>query len=260
MYKSKKSIRLGEEKYNNQGCLMKIVEYNNSNDITIEFQDKYKARTHTNYNNFSLAKPKNPYYPSVCGVGAIGVKYPVSVNGKITKEYNAWSNILQRCFNEEFVKAHPTYKDATCCKEWLLYENFYEWLHSQPNFDKWYVGKKWAVDKDIIVKGNKLYSPETCCLVPMNVNCLFLKSNVIRGDLPIGVVKHDNWFLAECTSQITNKLESLGLYSTATEAFKAYKNKKEEIIKEVAEVEYSKGNISKQCYKAMLDYEVEIDD
>lgn len=39
--------RLGQEKLNNQGSLMKIVEYNNSSDIVVEFQDDYKARVST---------------------------------------------------------------------------------------------------------------------------------------------------------------------------------------------------------------------
>jgi hypothetical protein len=52
-------VRIGEEAYNNDGCLMKIVEYNNTNDIIVEFQDEYKLRVHTGYNNFLKGKVKN---------------------------------------------------------------------------------------------------------------------------------------------------------------------------------------------------------
>ena len=62
---------LQEEKYNNQGCLMKIVEYNKLNDIVVEFQDEYKTRVQTIYANFKSGSIKNPYYPSVYGVGII---------------------------------------------------------------------------------------------------------------------------------------------------------------------------------------------
>lgn len=44
--------RLNENKYNNQGCLMKIIEYNNYHDIIVEFQDKYKAKVNTTYDCF----------------------------------------------------------------------------------------------------------------------------------------------------------------------------------------------------------------
>lgn len=255
-----KSERIGEEKYNKQGDLMKIIVYNNASDIVIEFQDKYKGVIHTNYQSFSLGKPINPYRPSVFGHGIVGNKYAIRIDGKISKEYNTWSNVLQRCFNKKCKEKHPSYESAACCNEWLFYENFYEWLHSQENFDKWYVEDGSAIDKDILFKGNKFYSPETCCLVTQNVNSLFVKCDVSRGELPIGVVKHGSGYRATCMNPFINKNESLGTYKTAEEAFLKYKIRKEELIKQVAEIEYHNGNITKQCYDAMMNYEVEIDD
>ena len=252
---------LQEEKYNNQGCLMKIVEYNKSNDIVVEFQDKHKTRVRTIYANFKSGSIKNPYYPSVYGVGIIGTKYPRSTNCRNIKEYESWRQILRRCFDNELKDRQPTYNNVTCCKEWLNYENFYEWLHSQSNFDKWYEGKRWAVDKDIFVKRNKIYSPENCCLVPQNVNCLFLKREAERGRYPIGVsYKENEGFVAACNNPLINRREELGCYSTSEKAFVAYKNHKEDIIKQVAKIEYGKGNITKECYEMMLNYVVEIDD
>lgn len=257
---SNNNIRLGEEKTNNQGCLMKIIKYNNSMDIIIEFQDRYKAKIKTQYSHFLSGEIKNPYYKSVFGIGMVGNKYPKSINGKITKEYNTWSGMLRRCFDSKCKKEHPTYQNAICCDEWLLFENFYEWLHKQKNFDKWVSLDKSAIDKDILVKGNKIYSPETCCLVPMIINNLFIKSDASRNDLPIGVSKRNNGFLARCNNPITNKRVCLGTYLTIEEAFLSYKQYKENLIKQVAKEEYDKGNIIKQCYNAMLNYTVEITD
>jgi len=252
--------RLGAESINNQGCLMKIIEYNNSMDIIVEFQDKYKAKIKSQYSHFASGEIKNPYYKSVFGIGMIGNKYPKSINNKITKEYNTWSGMLRRCLDAKHKENHPTYKDAICCDEWLLYENFYEWLHGQENFDKWILLDKSAIDKDILIKGNKIYSPNTCCLVPLVVNNLFIKSDASRGDLPIGVIKKKNSFLARCCNPITNERDCLGTYSTSTDAFLAYKKRKEDLIKQVAQIEYFNGNITEQCYNAMIDYKVEITD
>lgn len=257
---NKRFERLGEEKYNNQGYLMKIVEYINSSNIIVEFQDDYRARINSAYKEFSIGNIRNPYHPSVCGVGMIGVRYPSKINNKTTKEYKIWNSMLERCFITKHKEKHPTYKDASCCKEWLLYDNFYEWLHSQENFDKWYNGERWAIDKDILFKDNKIYSPETCCLVPMNVNNLFTKCDAARGDLPIGVCRRKYGFEACCKNPFTNKIEYLGLYSTSDIAFNTYKIYKENIIKQVAKIEYDKGNITKQCYEAMMNYKVEITD
>lgn len=256
----KSEYHLYEENYNNQGSLMKIVEYNNTTDIVVEFQDKYKTKVNSQYCNFVSGSIKNPYHPSVYGVGITGNKYPRSKNCRNIKEFETWNNIILRCYSQIFKENQPAYKDVSCCEEWLNYENFYEWLHIQPNFDKWYSGKRWAVDKDIINKGNKVYSPENCCLIPQSVNCLFLKRKANRGDLPIGVRKIGKSFEASCSDPFVNKTIKIGRYKTIEEAFQAYKNYKENLIKKIAKIEYNSGNITERCYNAMMNYEVEITD
>lgn len=256
-----KERRLGKEQYNNQGCLMRIVVYNHCRDIIVEFQDSYKGRVHTNYNYFLSGKVRNPYFPDVLGVGITGNKYKVKVGGKLIKEYIAWKSMLKRCFDFKYKNNKHTYQHVFCCEDWILFENFYNWLHLQPNFDKWLSGELWAVEKDILLKGNKAYSPDTCCLVPMNVNSLFLKGDAMRGNLPIGVTKTKYGYQAKCRNPfIKGKVESLGTYNTPEQAFLAYKKAKESYIKQVAEIEYSNDNITKQCYEAMINYEVEIND
>jgi hypothetical protein len=258
---SKKIERLNEININKQNCTMKIIQYNSKRDRLVEFQDEYKGVVHTNYYNFKVGQVKNPYYPSVCnGMGIVGNKYPICVNKKNIKEYQAWSDMLKRVFKSKY----PTYKDVICCKEWLLYENFYEWIHSQENFDKWYNGSNWALDKDILIKGNKVYSPETCCLVPHEINTLFVKSEKTRGDYPIGVSKRDDrsGYSARIIYGRKDKKEKFSSYQypTIEEAFCAYKESKEKYIKEVAKESYEKGDITKQCYDAMINYQIEITD
>lgn len=260
MIDGNKESKIGLIATNNQGCLMKIVEYNNFHDITIEFQDVYKAKIHTNCTHFFKGDIRNPYFASVLGVGMIGNKYPAKVNGKDLKEYKAWHRMLERCYDKSIKRKRASYKNVTCCDDWLLYENFYEWLHEQENFDRWYNGRLWAIDKDILIKGNKIYSPETCCLVPLNVNNLFVKAGSNRGSTPIGVHKQKGIYLALCNNPLTKKQEYLGAYSTPEDAFLAYKTYKEDLIKQIAELEYSQGNITKQCYEAMMSYEVKITD
>ncbi len=256
--------RLGEERQNSQYCSMKIIKYNSYNDVVVQFQDKYRAIVHTTYKHFSKGAVKNPYAPSVYEVGMIGNKYITSIDRKHIREYLCWSGVLERCYSDLYKNKHHTYNDVICCDEWLLYENFYEWLHSQENFDKWLNGDRWAIDKDILFKRNKMYSPETCCLVPQNVNGIFVKCNTERRVLPIGVSYHKatQKYRAEISKYNNGKYvsEHIGLYNTIEEAFQAYKKVKEFYIKQVAREEYVKGNITKICYDAMMNYEVEIDD
>lgn len=258
--KNKDTNRLGEIRQMNCGDYAKIVEYNKYKDIVVEFQDNYKVRVHTTYYNFLRGQVKNPYCPTVYGVGIIGGKYKVSTNRIETKEYIAWYNMLKRCFDKNYKEKHQTYLNVDCCEEWLHFENFYEWLHNQDNFDRWLNNKGWNLDKDIIVKHNKIYYPDACCLVPNSINKLFTRSDAARGELPIGISKVGNMFQASCLNQLIGKKEYLGIYQTAEEAFMVYKKYKENLIKQIAKLEYSNGNIVKKCYNAMMQYTVSIDD
>lgn len=251
---NKRDERLGEKKTNYQGCLMRIVRYNNANDVTVEFKDEHNAKVNTQYKHFVCGKVKNPYHPSVYGVGIVGDKYRTHTNNMGTKEYQLWCSMLERCFSEDCKKKYPSYKNVSCCNEWLYYPNFYEWIHAQENFDKWINGNLWAIDKDILFKGNQIYSPSTCCLVPHNVNTLFVKHISRRGDLPIGVSRRRNGYAAESSRGY------FGEYNTIDDAFKTYKIHKEGLIKQVAINEFATGNITKRCYDAMMNYQVEITD
>ena len=175
--------RIGEIRINKQGYVMKVINYINDKNVIIEFQDKYHEQLKTTWNNFNKGQIKNHYAPSVYNIGIIGSKYPTKINGIKTPEYIAWHSMLTRCYTKSYVDGENNYKkyeNVVICDEWLLYENYYEWLHSQENFDQWYNGTHWHVDKDILIKGNKVYSPETCCLVPDYVNTLFLKTEKTR--------------------------------------------------------------------------------
>jgi hypothetical protein len=253
--------RLGAEKVNSQGYLMKLIEWHNSENIVVEFQDKYKCKVQSSWSQFQSALIHNPYHPNKFG-GILGDKYSTVHNGKTDKEYHAWKGILERCYDDVTKEKNPTYRDAICCEEWLYYPNFYEWMHKQENFEVWKHLSRSAIDKDILIKGNKVYSPNTCCLVSERVNKLFPNAHNIRGNLPIGVTCKKSQSIKPYTAYMyrNNKHYFLGNYKTSEEAFQVYKQHKEAYIKQVAQEEYSKGTISKKCYKAMMRWEVEITD
>ena len=169
--------------------------------------------------------------------------------------------MITRCYDKKWKQNYPVYEDCECCEEWLCYENFYKWLHSQENFKVWKNLNRSALDKDIIVKHNKIYSPNTCLLVPCNINALFTRNEKNRGKYPIGVVLHEETGLyrAGCSDGY-KRTEHLGLYNTPEKAFLAYKKYKESTIKELAKEAYDNQEITLRCYNAMMKYEVEITD
>lgn len=257
--KLRKVHRIGESNTNYQGCTMYITEYRSSNDISVKFVDKFGATVHSDYKGFKSGSVKNPYYPDVYGVGCVGLKYKSVGN---LKAYKVWHGIMQRCYDLAIKQRQPTYMDCTIDKGWMVFENFYDWVKSQPNYDKWLVGNRWMVDKDILVKGNKHYGPDTCCLVPEHINTLFTKRQNDRGKYPIGVCynKRDGVYRAQCNNPFLNKRECVGRFDNPDDAFLAYKSYKEQIIKKIAEIEYASGNISEACYDAMINYVVEHSD
>ena len=191
-------------------------------------------------------------------------EYPCTANGKAVVEYEKWNSMFKRCYAESTHKIRPSYIGCSVCDEWKYYKNFYEWMHSQDNFEILeIIGEKYHLDKDILVINNKIYSPDTCELVPHIVNTLFISCNSHRGKYPIGVyyATDRHKFKAQCQDVFTGKYKNLGGYGTPEDAFfLGYKPFKEDVIKRVAEDEYSKGTITKRCFNAMMNYQVSIDD
>lgn len=123
--------------------------------------------------------------------------------------------------------------------------------------------EKMCLDKDILYKGNKIYSPNTCIYVPERINTLFVKSDKNRGELYIGIyLNKDGKYVTQC--RLVNpetgksKQEYLGVYETQEKAFEVYKYYKEKNIKQVAD--YYKDKIPQRLYEALYNYEVEITD
>ena len=163
--------------------------------------------------------------------------------------------MLARCYDPKYTQKHPTYKQCEVCEEWHNFQNFAQWFENNYyEIDKQVMN----LDKDILIKENKIYSPETCVFVPQNINKLFTKRDNNRGNFPVGVSynKSSKKYKSYCNTD--KKQNFLGYYTTPEEAFQAYKQFKENYIKQVAD-EY-KDLIPEKLYNAMYEYEVEIED
>jgi len=190
----------------------------------------------------------------VYGVGINDWVGAVWVDGKLIKEYRLWQGMLERCFYEKFKQRCPAYEGVTCSKEWLSMTKFIEDVSQMRGFGL----SGWALDKDILQKGNKLYSKDNCCFVPQEVNSLLTKSDNSRGEYPVGVCFHKTRGKFMAYLNINGKMKHLGYFTTPEEAFQAYKAAKEAQIKVVAEK--WKHLLDDRVYQALLDYEVNIGD
>lgn len=232
----------------------KILKYNDKRNVEIQFVNT-RFETTVELGSIRNGEVKDRYLPSVFGVGIIGAKYPVSEGGVHTKEYELWKSVLQRCYSDTYKKKYPTYKGCEVSDNFKSYEYFYEWCHKQIGFSN----QSWQLDKDLLVKGNRVYSEDSCVFLPQEINKVLTKSDKTRGKHPIGVSWHkrDKAFIAQVgKSKVCS--EWIGSFKTEIEAFNAYKVAKESFIKEQAEK--WKSQIDERAYDALMNYEVNIDD
>lgn len=252
------SNRIGEINYNNFGSKMVIKEYRNCDDIDIYFPEYDHVVKHKGYGAFKKGSILSVYEPRHVGVGYIGEgKHKPTINGKATKVYDTWMNRLSDCYNIKNINKKPRYKDCEVCKEWHNFQVFADWW--EENFYE-IDGEQMELDKDILIKNNKIYSPNTCVIVPHRINSLFVKSNSKRGILPIGVIKHKEKYVSQIqmSNQGSHKCLHLGTFNTPHEAFLMYKINKELLIQGVAN-EY-KTKIPSKLYNALMNYKVEEND
>jgi hypothetical protein len=222
------SKRIGEENYNTFGTLMRIVEYVTTDNIIVEFQDEYKYKKRTQYCNFKSGSVKNPYDKIVFGVACLGDgKYGSWKDSRNDKgAYLAWTNMLLRCYVDLNGKASSYYNIVTVCDEWMNFQNFAQWYE-----DNYYEipNEKLHIDKDIKFKNNKVYSPDTCILIPQKINEMFRDNSRKKtdSDLPVTIRRCKNGY------KVRFRNENLGIYKTINECLDKYNKKKIDYIRKL---------------------------
>ncbi len=182
----------------------------------------------------------------VCGVGVNDLGYRVHVREWVTENggkrvlktvfrceyYAAWRSMLGRCYSEKYLDSNPSYIGTSVCSGWLYASAFKKWMEQQD----WH-GK--CLDKDIIVPGSKLYSPETCAFVLQATNNFVIARDASRGEYPIGVslFKRTGKYQAYCENPFIGEREHLGYFSTSEEAHEAWRKRKDELAQLVAATE-----------------------
>ena len=228
-----------------------VTKYVNSKAVCVKFVVTGYETT-TKASNVIAGSVKDRLLPTVHGIGITGDSQ-VRVDGKHTKEYRLWNNMLKRCYSVGCQKVRPTYIDCSVSENFRYLQYFKEWCNNQIGFNSVdEKGKPFALDKDILVKGNRVYNEDVCVFVPQEVNLLFTKRDKSRGEYPIGVSFHKSRGML--TATLNNKY--LGYFNTAEQAFQVYKTAKEAYIKEVANK--WKDKIDPRAYEALMKWNVDI--
>lgn len=172
-----------------------------------------------------------------------------------SKSYRKWTMMLGRCYNPSIYGKRKAYRDCEVAPEWHNYANFRKW------FDKNYYqidGERMCLDKDLLCKGNLVYGPDKCCILPEKINTLIAVDHSNRNFYPIGIFYDEKAEKYRYGISINGKAIKSKLYDHIRPAFNDYKAIKEAHVKEVAEAYKSK--LPANVYDALMRWTVEIDD
>ena len=234
--------RTGERRLMNCGLWAEIIEYKNSRNVTVKLEDG--TIKNTTYQAFKNGGIKSRFVPTVYGVGIIGEEQIIESKGCHCKAYKVWQSMLQRCYDTKYQEKKPTYKGCSVCDEWLYFPNFKKWFN-----ENYYTieGEEIHLDKDILVKGNKVYSPDTCVFVPRRINVLF-RDYAKESKLPKGVSLDYGKYKAYIN--IDGKKKNLGRFNTPEEAKNIYEEARLKEIKRLAEC--YKDKIPEKLYNKLI--------
>lgn len=194
---------------------------------------------------------KNPNHLSVYDVACIGVgEHGTLINGKLSKAYDVWHSFLRRCYWKDYHASEKSYKNITVVKEWHNFQNFAKWFYNNYDFE---IMKGWDLDKDILCPECKIYSPETCCFVPAEINKFFCKSRLKTSTLPIGIKMNGSGFQAAINVGETKRIGKTFKLLVDAELF--YKTEKEKYAKILAKK--WKNLIPEEINNKLINYKVE---
>lgn len=251
MKKNTKSVSPGSVFAVKHGGECQVIDYAGANKVLVRFMDEHAHHVWVTADNLRKGNVRNPYWPTVRGVGYIGVgEHAIAHGSKHTSEYVRWSAIMKRCYDQNFHRKQPSYLGCYVSKEWHNFQSFANWLNKQPNWGK----EGMEVDKDILRPGNKEYGPSTCVLVPSEINRMFGQKNK-ENEMPPGVVfdKSENRYIAVCHDG-NGKQVKIGRFKDQESAFFAYRKAKREALLRLA-IKH-KDVLCDRVFSAIMSYEV----
>ena len=255
-------LSIGSKHTTKSGWGLEVLEYKDAWNVRVRWQDG--SESWESSGSIRLGSIKPAMQPSVEGIGYLGVGQFTSglkntANKAPEKIYAYWVRMFSRCYNpyELNKDKNKSYRNIHINPKWHNFQNFAEWAVKQYNSSN----MDFELDKDLLCNGIKEYNEATCCFVPAEINLFLMRQDKGKYYRGVNVVmpQHPNAAVGYIARCCTDKgREYLGFYSTPEEAFYAYKERKEEYAKELAEK--WKDQIDPRAYLALTNYTVEITD
>ena len=238
----------GQKHSTNYGVL-EILEYAGRADITVKFVKTGTVMSVVNSGNIRTGCVRDPCFPSVAGVGFVGIgKYEADDN----KCYNTWSNMIRRCYAPANERLANTYIGCTVVVDWHCYQKFAAWYVKQPY--AWL--DDYELDKDLRVPGNKTYGPKACSIIPTSINRVITGFGR-GGKYGTGVMRQPcGSFWAQMRKG--SKQVYVGPFATASDAAAEYKIYYINKMRKIADRELAKNRISCAQHRLVILYAKEV--
>lgn len=225
-----------------------ILEYVNYLTVRVKFINS-GSECLTTMTQVLKGTVKDRSIPTVYGHGILGNVYSSKIDGRPTHEYTIWHHMLRRCYNETYHSVNPSYSDCIASQNFLHYTYFYEWCQRQIGFNN----EGWELDKDLLIKGNKVYSEDTCVFLPKEINQALITRYMYTSEYPTGVfITKTGRFQAQYS--VGGVKTHVGIYDEPLEAFLAYKQAKEQYLQYLA-YKYEEL-LDPRAFNALLYYQV----
>lgn len=241
--------KTGEVFVSNFGTRYEVLEYVDCYNVKVKFLDSFGFEGWFQADSVRKGSVRNPYDKTVHGVGYMGEGNAETVANKSRLvEREAWYAMMSRSYCPKFKSKHRKYSECTVSEDWHCYQNFANWMKNQR-----FYGLGYQLDKDLLVRDNKVYSPDTCVLLPAHINQLVQRNISKKGLLPNGVrAVSESTFQA--TLQTVRGVTSVYGFQTVEDAYLKYKEMKEDYVKSVADMWF--GSIDSKAYEALYEWRV----
>ena len=184
------------------------------------------------------------------GVGINDSDTITTKDGVRCNVYMKWKSIINRVYSKKALVKKPQYEDVQVCPEWLYFTKFKSWFLDQRGWDN----KDFQIDKDLLSGELKIYSPETCVLVPKEINFFLIGSDKCVGSYLKGVTFHKNTLKFKSQISVNGVKKTLGTFTDEYSAHLAFKEAKEAEAKRLAEK--WKGKIDERAYDALINWNI----
>ena len=158
---------IGDRFTTNEGFTIEIIDYMDRHNVLIKFINNPSYQIYSTMQNIKNGQIKYPYLKTVYGIGYYGDgKYKARIDNCKTEQYVRWFSMFNRCYSEKYHEEQPSYKECSVSEDFHNFQNFANW-YDRNIYECIY---PLELDKDLLVEGNKIYSPSTCCFIPKEIN------------------------------------------------------------------------------------------